>query len=165
MSFYVTLPSNSSQNEFPENSLTHFITRLKNPLRLVGNYEVGLAQILFPKNWRYRPDTSILIETPGESTRINVEFLVNESLDTLFQTLHDRFLQFGYDIQLKYDKISSKIFIAVPTDLKLILEKGLNEVFGFQQTTFMEGEEIYSGNVSVIPYFNDILPLYLFRYM
>jgi hypothetical protein len=47
-----------------------------------------------------------------------VEFLVNESLDSLFQTLHDRFLQFGYDIQLKYDKISSKIFIAVPPDLK-----------------------------------------------
>jgi hypothetical protein len=69
----------------------------------VGNNEVGLAHIVFPKNLRYRPDAFMLIETPGESTRINVEFLVNESLDTLFQTLHDRFLQFGYDIQLKYN--------------------------------------------------------------
>jgi hypothetical protein len=45
MSFYVTLPSSSPQNEFPNNTLTHYITRLKNPSRLSGNYEVGQAQI------------------------------------------------------------------------------------------------------------------------
>ena len=87
------MPSNSSQNQFPENSLTHFITRLKYPLRLVGNYIEGLAQMLFSKNWRYRQDASIYIETPLEFTRINVEFLVNffESFNTLFQTFYDRF--------------------------------------------------------------------------
>ncbi len=51
MSFYITLPSNLSLADFPENTLTNFTTRLKNPRRLDGPYEVALAQVLFPKNW------------------------------------------------------------------------------------------------------------------
>ncbi len=49
MSFYITLPSYSSLADFPGNTLTIFTTRLKNPLRLDGTYEVALAQVLFPK--------------------------------------------------------------------------------------------------------------------
>jgi hypothetical protein len=49
--------------------------------------------------------------------------------------------------------------------LKLIFEKGLNEVFGFQQTTLMGGEEMYSSNVSVIPYFNDNYSLFIYSYI
>ena len=157
MSFYVTLPSNSSQNEFPNNTLTHFITRLKNPLRLSGNYEVGLAQILFPKNWRYRQDASILVESPTETTRINVEFFVNESLETLLQNIIERLSQFGYIIEMKFDKITSKIIFAVPPDLKLIFEKGLNSVFGFSASTFQGSEDIiFTSDETVVPYFNDI---------
>ena len=48
MSFYITLSGNSSLNDFPNNTLTHYITKLKNPIRLNGNYEVALAQIIFP---------------------------------------------------------------------------------------------------------------------
>ena len=47
MSFYITLSGNSSLNDFPNNTLTHYIKKLKNPIRL-GNYEVALAQIIFP---------------------------------------------------------------------------------------------------------------------
>ncbi len=39
-------------------------------------------------------------------------------------------------IEMKFDKITSKIFIAVPPDLKLIFKKGLNSVFGFQLRRF-----------------------------
>ena len=69
MSFYITLPSNSSFKDFPSNTLTQYTTRLKNPLRLDGNYEVALAQILFPKNWKYRDDGIIELSNPKKVYR------------------------------------------------------------------------------------------------
>ncbi len=41
MSFYVTLPSNSSMLFFPNNSLTNYITKLKRNIKLEGEYEVA----------------------------------------------------------------------------------------------------------------------------
>ena len=104
MSFYVTLPSNSSLSDFPQNTLTHYVTRLKNPLRLNGNYEVALAQILFPKNWKYRPDGTILVSSPDGSTRIVVEFRVWETLTNLLEKLVEKILLAGV-----HDKNTSKI--------------------------------------------------------
>jgi len=49
-SFPVTITSNGSLDEFPENSANHFKCRLSNTLRLYRDtYLVGLSQILIPK--------------------------------------------------------------------------------------------------------------------
>jgi len=46
--FYVTLPSHSSQNEFPDVS-NHFKIRLPQPIRLEGQgWKVGLSAITLP---------------------------------------------------------------------------------------------------------------------
>ncbi len=45
MSFYVTLPSNSSFEYYPENALNNYTTKLHSTLRLEGNYEVGLVEM------------------------------------------------------------------------------------------------------------------------
>jgi hypothetical protein len=51
--FYVTLPSNSSMEEFPNNSLTNFTSRLAFPIQLSNaNWEVGLWEILHPNSWK-----------------------------------------------------------------------------------------------------------------
>ena len=48
-SFYVTLPSNSSKNEFPSNTSNHFKIRLPNPIRLEGTgWKVAMAAISLP---------------------------------------------------------------------------------------------------------------------
>lgn len=49
--FYVTLPSNSSMNFFPDNTQSHFRTKLSKPITLNGFWEVGLSEICIPKNW------------------------------------------------------------------------------------------------------------------
>ena len=49
MSFFVTLPSHSSQKEFPDNTSNAFKVRLPTPLRLVGEgWKVGLSSISLP---------------------------------------------------------------------------------------------------------------------
>lgn len=51
MSFYVTLPSNSSTKFFPDNTLTSYTTKLQNQIDLDGLYEVAMTEIIFPFNW------------------------------------------------------------------------------------------------------------------
>jgi hypothetical protein len=51
-SFHLTLPSNSSKNVFPENSLHTFQVQLRKTLPTSqGKWEVGLCEIQFPKSW------------------------------------------------------------------------------------------------------------------
>ena len=48
-SFYLTLPSHSSKNEFPNNTSNHFKIRLPNPIRLEGSgWKVALSSISLP---------------------------------------------------------------------------------------------------------------------
>ena len=46
--FYLTLPSHSSLNEFPNNRSNSFKVRLARPMRLEGNWKVALASISVP---------------------------------------------------------------------------------------------------------------------
>jgi len=46
--FYVTLPSNSSTDYYPDNTVAHYTMKLANKIELEGDWEVGLAEISFP---------------------------------------------------------------------------------------------------------------------
>jgi hypothetical protein len=48
MSFYLTLPSNSSMQYFPNNTLSNYITKLSNTVELNGKYVIGLLEIMYP---------------------------------------------------------------------------------------------------------------------
>lgn len=47
MSFYVTLPSNSSMNIYTQNTVSNFTTSLATPLVLEGEWVVALSKIIF----------------------------------------------------------------------------------------------------------------------
>ena len=49
--FYLTLPSNNSMDYFPDNTLTHFTTRLPQMKDLDRSWEIGLAEIQYPYSW------------------------------------------------------------------------------------------------------------------
>lgn len=46
MSFYVTLPSDSSLSYFSENKISHYVTQLPTTLDLKGEWEVGLVELI-----------------------------------------------------------------------------------------------------------------------
>ena len=46
--FYITLPSKSSSEDFPENTNNYYKTRLKHGVLLDGQYEASLASITYP---------------------------------------------------------------------------------------------------------------------
>jgi hypothetical protein len=49
--FYITLPSDSSANYYPDNTIARFTTKLPERIRLEGEYEMGLAEIIYPHTW------------------------------------------------------------------------------------------------------------------
>lgn len=49
---YLTLPSNSSLEYFPKNTVEHFKVKLAEAVELNGEWEVALhAEIHFPRSW------------------------------------------------------------------------------------------------------------------
>ena len=164
MSFYITLPSNSSQSEFPDNTLTHYTTRLKKSLRLNGNYEFALAQIIFPKNWKYREDGVITIKTPETTSRIDIKFLAWEPLSEFFKNLKQKFLISGVGLDIAYDTNTSKIFLMIPQFCSLKFEDGLNKYFGFSENYYEATEEnqVFPADQTVGSDFNYIRSLYIY---
>ena len=49
--FYLWLPSNSSSDVFPRNTLSEYRVRLPNSIQLSGDWEVALTEIQYKKNW------------------------------------------------------------------------------------------------------------------
>jgi hypothetical protein len=49
--FFVTLPSDSSAKYYPNNTVARFVTKLPETIRLQGQYEMTLVEIIYPHNW------------------------------------------------------------------------------------------------------------------
>src|SRR5271163_2731168 len=59
--FYLTLPSNSSHQFYPNNTMTDFTTKLASTVELTNEWEVGLAEIMFPRSWCTIPKRGLSI--------------------------------------------------------------------------------------------------------
>ena len=46
--FYLTLPSNSSMDYYPQNTVAQYTTKLNSTIELDSDWEVGLTEISFP---------------------------------------------------------------------------------------------------------------------
>ncbi|GBN61181.1 hypothetical protein AVEN_11225-1 [Araneus ventricosus] len=51
MSFYITCPSDGSLVFHPENTLSHYFTKLPSPVDLTGEWEVGIVEFIYPRMW------------------------------------------------------------------------------------------------------------------
>ena len=54
--FYLVLPSNSSMQFYPNNTITQYKTKLQTAIELTGEWEVALAEMTFPKSWSTIPN-------------------------------------------------------------------------------------------------------------
>jgi hypothetical protein len=119
MSFYVTLPSNSSKEDFPNKTVSKFTTKLKNPIRLEGAYEVSLVEIMYPKNWKYRPDGAIKCFYKTINFEIIVEFFVYETLVDLIHRINDQFKEKNIICEIDYYLKTQKIYLTIPDGVSL----------------------------------------------
>ncbi len=146
MSFHLTLPSDSSMNYFPENKISHFITRLPQEIQLHGGeYECALTEILYPHTWYNVNAQNNLIgfvfKENGKNVGRRIPPGCYESVPDILKAIIIR--DFENKIWFTYNSVTKRVRIKVKKNAKVILHEGLSQMLGFEPCVIecAEGEE------------------------
>ncbi|CAF0918414.1 unnamed protein product [Brachionus calyciflorus] len=90
MSFYVTLPSNSSMNLYPENTMTDYTVLLKESIRLEVQYDVALVKFTYKHLWSLE-----VVYHDGENIKSFTSRLNGEIWKFYINKEYDRRLELG----------------------------------------------------------------------
>ncbi len=135
--FYLTLPSNSSMEYFPGNTLTNFKTKLAQPIELTGEWEVALSEFQYPRSWYNLRDfdNHIYYDSGGQgfySTSViphGYYPTIKEFVAAVNKTLTT---DMNGDIWLTYNKITRKM-VHVKNKAKLALAGWFASMIGFEK--------------------------------
>lgn len=112
MSFYVTLPSNSSMEIYPNNVMSDFTTNLTDSIKFNGSWEVALASFTFRQNIEIVVGTlefSVSARQTIKSFTVDLVAFENDTLGTIFKNLNENLFKSWEIIQnslgLKNQKI------------------------------------------------------------
>lgn len=150
--FYLTLPSDSSLDYFPENTIAKFTTKLPQHIDLTdGTWEVGLAEISYPYNWndlnedgcdqiKYKTDRT------GESwISRSVPPIYYYTTEELLKTINKEVIE---RVDLKhvmftYDRkdMKARLQLFTPATEFVFLSHRLQLILGFDNNTF-KGQSI-----------------------
>ena len=151
---YLTLPSDSSAAFFPENTTACFVTKLPERIKLDGDYEIGLTELIHPKNLInfYNSDENYWVGFASDDegkvswknnfiwkVYVDSGFYQNETefADRLTRKTADAILSHARDktlkITFKYDAFTCKFSFEQNSDLTwpiLYMSKDLKEFVG-----------------------------------
>lgn len=141
--FYVTLPSTSSFKYFPNNKLSSYTTHLHSPLRLVGDWEVGLVEISYPRTWynisgdacdvyyRGKHDIALEVVKLPSGYYETVDEIIIEIMRALPQHLQK-------DIQLYVKAQCRKLVINCSNSASIQFNKSLSRMLGFEDNVLIQ---------------------------
>jgi hypothetical protein len=163
MSFYVTLPSNSSKDVYPNNTLTKFSTKLKTPIKLEGFYEVALIEAILPVNWKNRYDGAMILKLNTLSVKCDVRFYVYETLTELVNSIAEFYSKSPIQLEIKYNLKLQKVFISIPETANLEFINGIEKDFGFNENQLTgRGVDAFSSDFKVRDSINNIDTFYVY---
>lgn len=82
--FYITLPSNANLNEYPDNRPSNFKVNLSHKHELHdGVWEIGLSEIQFTRNWRYKTPAFDLVAWVGHYPVVEGRYLTRPRAYTM----------------------------------------------------------------------------------
>lgn len=153
--FYMTLPSNSSRDYFPDNTTSKFRTKLPQNINLEGEWEVGLRAINFPHDW-YTITTSqsirltrlspsrrvpklyekyIRIEPTYFATPSSITEYISKQIELEFEkpvTVNGKSHQISRDqwLRIEYDEATNRAKFVIPGFSKIAFSTQLGDVLG-----------------------------------
>ena len=147
--FYVYLPSNVSDKQFPNNKTNNYKTSLARPLNLKGSWLVSMVEISYPRSW-YSIEKSdfefkVLDERDGqryiyklkEGNYTSAEQIIehlNNALPPRFSRTHDASRSKRL-IDIKFDPYTLKTQITIDAkDVIFVLSEKLANALGFGET-------------------------------
>ena len=110
--FFVTLPSNSSMQYFPDNKTSNFETKLSRTPQLDGEWEVGLAEVNYSHTWCNIREgkNSVEIYVPGKwFQEISIQPGYYEKVQDVIDALLKAGLDNATDVVLSYDGTSKRV--------------------------------------------------------
>ena len=168
--FYVSLPSNSSFEHYPDNKPGHFYTTLPKNIELSGNYEIGLSEIIFPNSYNNVHSKSLgfklLFKPVFKSTddgfiEEETEFFYLEpglypTLSSLASSLNNLLRQNRSKtrdttpIKFYFDITSKRFNLTINTKgIKITITDKLAELIGFSQTEFENPQKASSVSANI----------------
>lgn len=180
--FYVTLPSNSSMDLYPENKISNFKINFSNPFNLdASRWEVGLSEIQFPHRWyNIRSNKNILTKTihkPIEkhniykNTRIrsiipeghynSIEELVkrlNNNEERIAEIYNEKSLK---PIKFSYNALNKRVQIEISEDWTLDFDNSdIARCLGFNPTTKITNQTAVSETLASTTHMYDSVYVY-----
>ena len=158
--FYMTLPSNSSMNYYPENTVTKYKTHLAQPISLDGEWEVGLFEIEYHRTWYNveEKDSKIRFEHMKDGRVVSEIIHIPHGYYTNIEELTDRIntsvIVFGVKNgitqmpQLRVDKLTRKINIHISNGMRIIFSPGIGNILGYNE------KEVFGQTESVVTLHN-----------
>ena len=134
--FYITLPSNTSLDLFPENTSASFMVRLFKPLDLRGEWEVGLAEIQYPHTWYTIPQAQkfIVYNEGGEAKwRYHLRQGYYDNIPQLLGAMNALILKGPQPrpvVNFFYDEVAGKIRFNGPQNYSFSFEDQLATLLG-----------------------------------
>ena len=141
MSFYITLPSNASMDLFPKNTLTSYTTKLSSAIKLEGEYEVALTEIMFPFNWNFRDNGNIMFthvslkadkEAMIKEVVFNTPLYVYDTIESLIKSVNYFTRENNIDIEFAYDDKAHIVNYAIGQQWNIEFLNQFNLDFGIK---------------------------------
>ena len=141
--FYLHLPSNSSLNKFPNNTLTEYRVGLPQTINLEGDWEVALTEIHYPHSWNNVQGNFLnrfLLrnrELHGVWETLIIPLGHYASIDAVIAKMNelvDSEKRFKDDVKFSYDSLSRKVTVNLQNNTEIVLEN-IGYMLGFQSPT------------------------------
>ena len=175
--FYLTLPSNSSMNYFPKNTLTNFTTKLHHEISLTDDWEVGLSEIILPKNW-FNVDKNQYVQIKHYVEEEGMVFtsdkyFIPPGYYTKIESLVSRINAAISHINTRENPIiklavisETSIEVIIDTDHEIIFSEGLYDVLGIHERyrvlfRNMSGGELRQA-INVKPLYDNTQTFYIY---
>lgn len=132
----MTLPSNSSVEIFPDNTLSSFKVKLPETINLGGEWEVGLSSITFPHSWYSITEVNQIFFYDGGDgqflpARISKGYY--SSGKEVVQAISEVLKKTGVDnIVLEFKEISEKVQFRLSGKARIAFENHLALLIGFE---------------------------------
>ncbi len=140
--FYLTLPSNSSMNYFPDNTLAKFTTKLPAPVLLQDDWEVGIAEIIYPTSFYNVIDGSnyVCCFVPGEEiAKAVVTPGRYDDASSLFAAMTGaRGVPDHFTLEFEMHKITKRVITEIQHGHHLKFDRELATILGYPSKTLTQ---------------------------
>ena len=153
--FYLTLPSNASLNEFPNNKTTSYRVKLPQSIDLEGVWEVGLYSISYPNTWytlQKGVDTHLFYaDRTGLFQQAIMDYGYYQSMQELIKAANKALSRNVSDnIKMTYNAFTGKVTVQIKSGFQFAVKKPLSIILGFG------GKDVMLKKTTESPYVADL---------